>query len=335
MKRLLYISATLTIGLMCSCSKGSIPETDKNIIALAPVLDNEETLTRASLYGNENDLRADLIHTHAYSSGTTNHILDSDAKYSSEDLDATKHQWRFYEQSGSTGSYKSYLWPLGGELDFFAYAPASQKYVSIDYNTNPPTFTATVPLSNKNGTENQENMTEFMYAYTPDRSKAQGPVPLEFKHPFAAIRFMVSQSQRDLTVNKITIEDIESKATYDISNEEWDYADSKQDLVLTVEKTIPEDVNFGGELCGTYLVLPQDNVSTGKRISIECHWEGYDPAVSSPNDTKTLTGTITNNWEASQIYTYTLDLGNSREEILFKVSVTPWDYIYEHVFEIE
>lgn len=337
MKRLLYISAALTLGLMCSCSKGNIPEADKDMITLAPVLDNEESLTRASLYGDENDLRADLIHTRAYSSGTTDHILDSDVRYSSEDLDATRHQWRFYEQNGSTGSYKSYLWPLGGELDFFAYAPSSQKYVTFDYGTNPPTFTAQLPLSNIGGTENQDNMTEFMYAYTPDWSKSQGPVPLEFKHPFAAIRFMVSQSQRDLTVNKITLADIESKATYDIAEGTWTYeVNSRKDLVLTVGKTIPEDVNFGGELCGTYLVLPQTNEGAGKTLSIECHWEGYDPgSINSSDDTKTLTGTITHNWEASQIYTYTLDLGNSREEILFEVSVTPWDYIYEHVFEIE
>jgi hypothetical protein len=148
-----------------------------------------------------------------------------------------------------------------------------------------------------------------------------------------------------LTVNKITIGDIQYKGKCSFSeadpdNPVWtsEGIDSPtDDLVLNINKIIPGQVNFGGDLCDYCLVLPQINEGTPKSFSIECHWDGYDTDPSDDVDetVKTFTGSITNNWEPSKIYTYTLDLGNSREEILFKVTVDPWHYVYEHEFEIE
>jgi hypothetical protein len=181
-------------------------------------------------------------------------------------------------------------------------------------------------------------MKEFMYAYTPDRTAPQGTVPLAFQHPFAGVIFEVKQSQRNLTVNTITISGINYKGTFTPAGDDsgWNNTADKSDLVLTVGKIIPGDVNFGGELCGPYIVLPQANSGDPKELGIECHWKGYDTTSDDlAKDTKVLKGKITNDWEPGHIYTYTLDLGNSREEILFQVKVTPWKYVYDHEFEIE
>lgn len=337
MKRLLWTFAAFAVGLLCGCSKENPSVEDNGMITLAPVMDKDSGLTRASLYENENDLRADLFHTHAFFSGSTTTYFDSNLKYSTEDVDATKHQWLFYDNN----SYRNFYWPLKDNLDFFAYAPASVDYVTVDYATNPPVFTVTMPLTNT-GTDKwqQESMKEFMYAYTPDRGKAGGEVPLEFKHPFAAIIFKVKQSQRGLTVNNISINGIQASGKGSFTKENPDVVSwtsgSTGNMVLTIGKKIPDQVNFGGELCGPYLILPQKNDGAGKEFKIECHWKGYDADSDEISaDTKTLTGTITNDWEASQVYVYTLDLGNSREEILFEVAVTDWKYVYEHTFEIE
>ena len=339
MMRKVHIYAALAMMLLCGCSKEnpvkdtSFEDSDR-AITIIPVMDSGKAATRASLYDNENDMRTDLFHTYAYRAGTSSLYFGSDVKYSTEDVDVSKHKWLFYGDVG----YRSFYWPIEGSLDFFAYAPSGNGYVEVNSAVNPPKFTAGMPLSNTGEGVNQENMKEFLYAYTPGRDKTGGAVPLAFHHPFAGIVFKVSQSQRDLTVKSITIDGIKYQGTCSIDSETgvatWVPTEASGKLNLTVGKIIPGTVNFGGELCGPYLVLPQKN-EEGKELSIECHWKGYSDSEDEAADTKILKGKITNEWKASQIYTYSLDLGNSREEILFSVSVTPWKYVYEHDFEIE
>ena len=309
---------------------------------LAPVMDEGSTPTRAALYENEPALRDDCFHTYTYISNTTTPNFNSTVEYFDYDVDASKHQWLF----SNNGTDVKYFWPIETSLDFFACAPSGYNnpsscgYVTINTATNPPTFTATMPLTNTGSGTHQENMKEFMYAYTPGRDKTQGAVPLQFKHPFAAIKFKVSQSHRDLTVQTITIEDISYKGTFNPSTSAWTSEESGS-TVLTVNKIIPGQVNFGGELCGPYLMLPQVNNrdSHKKAVEVKFHWDGNPDTnwtvFDESNKIYTITGYITNDWEASKIYTYTLDLGNSREEILFEVSVTDWDHIYDHEFDIE
>lgn len=339
MKLLMYVVAASVALQLCGCSKERPSVEDDRTIALVPVVEQGGVGTRASLYDSEEDMRADLIHVHAYDSGTSQPSFSSDAKYSTEDIDVSRHRWLFHDGS----AYREYYWPLDRSLDFFAYAPVSSGYVTVDASVNPPEFTATLPLSNNAGAVNQENMKEFTYAYAYDRDKSGGPVPLAFHHPFAAVIFKVARSQRDLTVKNIVIGGVNYAGTCSLDPlhpeiPAWN-TDGRPagDLNLTVGKIIPGDVNFGGELCGPYLVLPQKNSGAdGKDLGIECHWKGYDTDSDlEADDTKVLMGKITNDWEPGKVYVYALDLGNSREEILFKVSVTPWKYVYEHEFEIE
>lgn len=336
-----HIFAELAIMLLCGCSKEnpvkdtSFEDNDR-AITIIPAMGNGKAATRAFLYDSENDMRTDLFRIYAYRAGTSSLYFGSDVKYSKEDIDVSKHKWLFY----GDGGYRYFYWPLEESLDFFAYAPSNNGYVEINSAVNPPQFTARLPLSNTHGTVHQENMKEFLYAYTPDRDRTGGAVPLAFHHPFAGIVFKVSKSQRDLTVKSILIDGIKYQGTCSLDPETgvatWVPTEIPGMLALTVEKIIPGTVNFGGELCGPYLVLPQKNDGGGKELSIECHWKGYDPdSDEEANDTKILKGRITNEWKASQLYTYSLDLGNSREEILFSVSVAPWKYVYEHEFEIE
>ena len=341
--RQMHIYAALVMMLLCGCSK-EIPVEDISYeesdcaIKVVPVMDSEKAATRASLYNNESDLRGDYLYTYAYREGTSLLYFGSGVKFSTEDVDISNHRWLFY----GDGGYKKFYWPLEGALDFFAYAPSNNGYVQVNPAANPPQFTADMPLTNTGETVHQENMKEFLYSYAPDRDKTGGTVPLAFRHPFAGIVFKGSQSHRDLTVKSITIDGIKYKGTCSLDSEtgatNWSLTESAGKLDLNIGKIIPGDVNFYSELCGPYLVLPQSNDGTeeNKILSVTCHWKGYNPnSDAESDDTKTLTGKISNDWEAGKIYTYTLDLGNSREEILFKVSVAPWKYVYNHEFEIE
>lgn len=339
MKLFRCIFVLWAVVMLCGCSKENTPEKG-DAIALQPTLEGS-VKTRASLCDDEIGLRDYRCHIYSYLSGSPTIYFDSDLQYSDENqYDASTHKWSFH----GDGGYKSYYWPLATSLDFFAIAPLPHpapppvysSYVTVDQTSNPPTFAAQMPLNATGEGDNQENITEVMCAYTPGRTSSQGAVPLEFKHPFAAIVFKVGQSHRDLTVNNIVIKDINYTGTCAIDNSgnmSWNLGADRGDLEFNIAKIIPGQVNFGAELCNPYLVLPQTNAGDDnkKTFTVECHWKGYDTA----DNTKTLTGTISNNWEASKVYIYTLDLGNSREEILFKVTVAPWEYIYDHEFEIE
>lgn len=74
--------------------------------------------------------------------------------------------------SGGSISYQNYYWPLVDQLDFFAYAPVDNGYVTV-HETNPPKFTATMPLTNDHSGLDQEDMMEFIYAYSPDKDKSE------------------------------------------------------------------------------------------------------------------------------------------------------------------
>ena len=337
MKRLLWILAVSAVLLVGGCSKEKPSPENDGAISLVPVMDKDDVLTRGTLYQNASDLQADIFHTYAYLGGTTDTFFDSDVRYST-----VESRWRFHQESG----YLDYYWPIEHSLDFFAFAPSDCGYVTVDNQTNPPTFTAEMPLTNTGITDvHQEDMKEFMYAYTSGKDKSAGPVTLAFNHPFSAIIFKVSQSHTGLTVNSITVGGIAYAGTCSFENNTpevpvWNLENVTGDMTLTVGKTIPADVDFGEELCGPYLVLPQTNATVNKTVTIEFTWHGVNTnqswnKVDGKEDTYTISGSISNDWTAGKIYTYSLDLGSSAGDVVLDVSVTDWKYVYEHVFEIE
>ena len=349
MKKSLSYTNALIISLsalLCCCAKETQPESNGNEIALNPSVNYKVALFKgATLYMPDADnptagLRSDMFHVVTFftkdkPSGSV--YFESNAKYSNEALDVTKHRWRFYTSEGS-GAYLHYYWPFNSNVDFFAYAPHNCSYVTLDNSSNPPAFTASMPLENTGTGVHLDNMKEFIYAYTPDRGVEGGEVPISFEHPFAAIKFKVLQSHRNLTVKNITISNVYNTGTCRLVSygqtlyiPEWTNS-GKGDMSLIIEKIIPGQVNIGGELGGPYLVLPQENRGvTVDNFSIECHWAGYEAA----DNIKTFTGLINNDWEAGKMYTYTLDLGNSGNDILLSVDVEPWVYVYNHELDIE
>jgi hypothetical protein len=52
-------------------------------------------------------------------------------------------------------------------------------------------------------------------------------------------------------------------------------------------------------------------------------------------DSHYRTASIGMDWEPGKKYTYNLDLGSSLDGVYFKVSVDPWDKIYDQIIPIE
>ena len=177
--------------------------------------------------------------------------------------------------------------------------------------------------------------------------------------------WILSQAHRNLTINWIRFNNIYLKGTTTLDDAtrgnttiEWTPQDSPGTFKISVEKTIPDDINFGGEIGGPYLVMPQD-LTKGTTddelddvtMTIEYKWDNADkdnndddiPGDEDPdlkNDIYRITRSITTGslkeWIAGKKYTYVLYLGNNEAEILFKVKVEDWDEInYDHIIDLE
>lgn len=211
--------------------------------------------------------------------------------------------------------------------------------------------------------DNQDELTEFIYAYAIGKDKTyqdnnNNVVPLKFRHPLSAIYFKLKQAHRDLILQKIVINSLYATGTFasesdtgdsgfSITSGNWTGSGNRTDLTLNISKKIPEDINFNAMVGGPYLVMPQSmTYGTGEKLTMEIYfnWSGSIAPVEGKLekvddaynykaiiDLSTLQISSVNgvpqtlsSWEPGMRYTYTLDLGDNKEEILFKVLVEPW-----------
>ena len=121
-----------------------------------------------------------------------------------------------------------HYWPASGNLDFFAYMPATiPSYITdnsdveslVSYiarnpqfkcNNLPMTYDSTSPAAGQGS-----DLQEFVYALVTGQNKttpgATG-VTLNFQRPFAKIVLQLSESHPDITINKITFKNIKNKS---------------------------------------------------------------------------------------------------------------------------
>lgn len=243
--------------------------------------------------------------------------------------------WRFTD---ANGTYVNFYWPLEDELDFFGHFPLDPEKgavtsVSYDPKNNPdsgPSFKFELPLNSAG----QEGLHEFLYSFVQNQDKNYPTVEMKFSHPYAAISFNLGQSYR-MKLNDIKLTDICNKGTYrfDLENNEWELSlgDSKRTLDIAIEKNIPEDINFNSPIGGPYLVAPQV-------LTDASYLKVSYTRLDEQDDTKgvKLVDVGITKWEAGKHYVYTLNMGNTEEEILFKVTVENWKTIeYKNEIDVE
>ena len=328
------LAVLLMTAAVVSCSKEVTPEPD-GAIRLDPKVGEGYNDTKASIFSDAELPETETFYVDAFLSdqSTVKPYFSSAAAhlYIYNDQDQID-EWRFCDLSSDSPAWKNYYFPLEGTVDFFAYVP--QGYVIVSKTTNPPTFSAELPdLSDQT-----DEVKEFMYAYTPAMSKESPTVPLAFEHPFAAVRFEVGQAHRNLTIRTMGFKNINHKGSCALEYDEesdrylpkWSNT-TTGDMTITVNKIIPGDINFGGPVGETYIVMPQ-NLDAVKFV-INYSWNNNDDDNS--NDEYNIEVGLGGSWTAGKIYTYSLDLGNSAEEILFNVDVEQWVHTYDYTFELK
>lgn len=245
--------------------------------------------TRTTTYSNAADLQAVGQFTcAAYEANTTTEYIPA----KSTDWNSTINRWEF-----DGGNYHRY-WPETGNLDFFAYMPSTANLATdAAYITSGPTYSNdpvahTVTFScDMTKSANKE----FVFGMTLDMNGENGAtgVPIQFIHPFARIRFQLSDASKDnVTINSITFSgDFCKTANYSYNG--------------TTSTWTPfgaaTAVEFGScELNTDYLVIPQTPGS--RTLTVNATWKAISTA---PQNVST---TIALDWQTGYSYTYILTL---------------------------
>ena len=287
----------------CSGSDGDvrdIPAPDSNNPEIRLKADVWQMMegTRATTYDNAEALQSETsgFTCYAYTANSTTVNTDAGINGSNVKWNSTNSAWEF--QDGPD----PHRWPSSGDLDFFCYMPAdpntdsymetAASYISgISYAaTDGPTPTHTVGFSCNMALDVDKEFV-FALALGKNKSNAGSGVSLTFLHPFARIRFKLSEaSGTSITINSITLGgDYYKTANYSYNGSASTWTPSG----------VPDA--FGTcNLNVDYLVIPHNYGS--QTLTVNATWNEWSAV------TRNVSASVNFNWEAGHSYTYTLTL---------------------------
>lgn len=324
-------------ALLTSCSKegkgGEYTESEHEI-SFSPTLSAEAVPVKAGLYDNGNIIDEEHhgnFSVIAYQSGTkTRHFLDPERVYYMYYQDApTESRWRFYDSS----DFYSRYWPVSYALDFIAYMPWDLSGCPAAFDKEKQAFSCTLPLD-KSG---QDSTQELIIAYETGQRYTEankGKISLDFKHPFAAVNFMLGEAHGNTEIHSVGLTGMFYSGTFDVPGGEWSNSETDGDLKGDMDIAINRTVGTAGDsgiqlnslIGGPYLIVPQK--TGGIKISVSFTWN------STRTDAEAVIGNGT--WQPGFIYTYKLNLGDNEEDILADVKVEPWKVVSDkHEIEVE
>ena len=341
------IGRILIFGILCgsiSCSVEIETEpTDKEILLSPSVSHEAETISKATLYDNNNLIvegKGNFSVT-SYKAGTTDrYFLNFDRVYYFQD----DQSWRFYDSTvGGQGVFYQRYWP-SYPLDFFAYMPYDNNNTGVTVLAETKSIQCSLPTDYNKQIQAQE----FVYAYAPDQSYSDnnnGQVNLAFIHPFSAIRFVLGAAHGNTLIRSFELRNIAYKGSLDVSSNpgqddlddtDWipDPTDNVGTISIPVNKTVgkvgSEGIQLNAKLGTDLIVLPQ-SITEDMNIYIDFTWNNVDYKPEIKINTRQTTP-----WQPGKIYTYRLNLGDSDEDIISLVSVTPWtDNGYKNDINVE
>ena len=255
--------------------------------------------TRATTIDSNTDLQKQDLKIYAYLCGTDSKYLDGVRLH----YDASA--WKFWNSSTSTQLH--YYWPFGMGLDFIGYCP----YTTPGYITSGPEYnsgtgvTFSCDVSDYMTLASQASMQEFLFGVaknqTVETQEANDGVPLQFKHPFALVKFVINAaSDTHVQINSISIADLYTSAscTYNGSTMSWGSYDDETKAAMTITQVL----KIGGTTESTSFVVIPKNYGT-KYLTVNATWDEWsDVTISSYG------ADVDFNWAPGYIYTYNLTL---------------------------
>lgn len=321
---IIILLAVIAVGLLTGCGGDSVGFDDEpqNVAEGATPqeifikTDITSMQTRATIIDDATDLQDQDLKIDAYFHDTETKCLDGVKLH--YDTDA----WKFWD--GSTQLH--YYWPIEGSvyaqeetnitvssLDFVGYCP----YTTPAYITTEPTYnhstgiSFTCDMSSYMTSTAQDEVTEFMCAIIDDQTittqtEAGGALPLQFKHPFACIRFQLAASHPDITINSITFKGLKTggTCTFNGTASTWSSltpADKTVDFVATINHECHENPASAVSLGDSYLVVPQ---TFDGNITVNASWTDWGEQFAHNVSTKISPV----DWQPGYSYTYTFTI---------------------------
>ena len=339
----LYNAFCIGILLLCiSCSDplrtGTDLDSDAEIV-FSPAIPEVSLETKADLYNSSNLISngSGSFSVIAYKTGLNGeenlYFKDFNKVLYFSDTDA----WRFHNEEDNS-FYKRY-WPSYA-IDFLAYMPYNLANTGVTVTKETQTIECTLPTT----VAAQQTAKEFVYAFTANQSYSEltnGIVNLNFIHPFSAINIELGQAHGNTYIDRVEIRNITNKGSFTINQntdtqEELSYNDwtltsdtSRQTINIPVNKTVGESINTNTRLGGPFLIVPQlcDEII----LYVEFTWNSSTTKAEINLKTSELSAL-----NPGRIYTLTLNLGESKEDITTNVTITDWIHVgYKNDIDIE
>ena len=332
-RRLLYIICVVLSFVACT-RDGVMSDKDKIIIDVQGV----RAQAKAGLIENVDDMVAEEEFT------INSYLTDGvDTRY-------MKNVWVYYfngvwrfRDIVNQGNLIDYYWPNDRNLNFVAYMPRdlSKTVVSdtISFSSSRGvSINCTLPDVVNDITDEDSirlvSQREFIYAYRKNLGNDNGVVSLKFIHPFSAVKFKLKQSHRDLRINYIMLQNVCNSATYvndndtyiayptdqdNLTYEKWTPSAAPSTMTININKIVPGDINFDRDIGTYHMMIPQ--VLTSVKLVVNYTWDG----VTQSSPAVAISTPAVNAWQPGMKYVYSLNLGDNKEEILFKVEIEEWE----------
>lgn len=306
----------LAAGLLAGCAVDT-PEVKTHQTEIAVKTNLTPMRKRANTIDNMTAFQGYNLKIDAYFHGTETKYLDG------VKLRYNESEWMFWD--GTPGAQVHYYWPIEGSvydpssaavssLDFVGFCPYEKpSYIgtpTYDPATGGASFTATLPTTTVAAVdymtlENQASLQEYLIAVLPEQTYATqtaagGALPLQFKHPFALVKFVLNAASGEhVQINSISIAELNTggTCTYNGTTMSWGSYTGSGTLIIR------EVLKIGGatETSTGFVVIP-NNYGT-KYLTVNATWDEWSNVTISDYGTD-----VNLNWEAGRIYTYNLTL---------------------------
>ena len=226
--------------------------------------------------------------------------------------------------AGSADAQEHYYWPFDGStvtiaggstvastLDFVGFCPYSPTSPTPDYiassgYTHGSGASFTCDMSSYMTLASQSSMQEFLVSVLPNQTLATqddagGALPMVFKHPFALIKFVITEaSGTHVKINSVSIAGLNTigKCTYNGTAMSWDRDSYSGSENISITQTLKNGT--GTTETTHFVVIPKDYGS--KTLTVNATWDDWS------NVTMDVTANVDFNWEPGKIYTYNLTL---------------------------
>ena len=317
-KGIVLLAAMLLAACSSSDSDDSPVATSQNEICLTTNVTSMPSGTRATTIDNNTALQGKDLKIDAYYHGTETKFLDGKTLHYASG-------WKFWDTSSDAQEH--YYWPFDGStvtiedvptvastLDFVGFCPSEKPGYIGDPTYNHGTgvsFTCNMSdymtLARQTGGEAPTipTMQEFLVSVLNEQTLAKqttagGALPMVFKHPFALIKFVITEaSGTHVKINSVSIADLKTsgKCTYNGTEMTW----SEQSGSTAM--TIAQELKRGGTTETTpFVVIPYNYDNGSKTLTVNATWDDWS------NVTVDVTANVDFNWEPGKIYTYNLTL---------------------------